>query len=121
MTHVSPISAESTAPAQQTGWMLALAALLAVVGIGMLVVGAKLLGLGLVAAAAGLTLLVLPDLATQIVAFVIYTNAAVIAVRFHGVPHAAGAATILLLAVPLYYHLVMQRRGILILPAVPWI
>src|SRR5688500_12704397 len=97
MNQASPRIAGSIDSAQQAGWMLALAALLAIIGLGMFLVEAKLLALGLVALAAGLTLLVMPDIATQIVAFVIYTNAAVIAVRFHGVPHVVGAASILLL------------------------
>lgn len=121
MNQASPRSARSIDSAQQAGWMLALAAVLAIVGLGMALVEAKLLALGLVALAAGLTLLVMPDIATLLVALVIYTNAAVIAVRFHGVPHVVGAATILLLVVPLYHQLLARRREIIVLPAVPLI
>src|SRR5688572_26773482 len=48
--------------------------------------------LGVGALLTGLALFVWPDLATLLVIFILYTNAAVIAVNFHGVPYIVGAA-----------------------------
>ena len=116
-----PMHVETFAPHQQARWLLLLAALSALVGVGVFAVGAKLPGLAMIVAAAGLTLIVLPDAAVLLVVFVIYTNAAVIAVRFHGLPHFAGAAAVLLLGIPLYYQLIVRRSVITVLPAVPFI
>lgn len=60
-----------------------------------------------------------PDAAVLLVVFVIYTNAAGVAVRFHGVPLAVAATFPLLLLWPLYHSLVVQRQGIA-LPATFW-
>jgi O-antigen ligase len=62
-----------------------------------------------------------PDLATLLVVAVLYSNAAVIAVRFHGVPFAIAAGSVFLLAVPLGYHLLVRRQPLIIPRAVPWI
>lgn len=78
---------------------------LAVAGLGVAVVG------GLV--------LVKPDLATVLVAFVLYTNAAVVAVKFHGVPMMIGASVPLLLGLPLCYYLVVRREKVILTRILP--
>ena len=66
-------------------------------------------------------LAVRPDAATLLVVAVTYSNAAVIAVRFHDVPFALAAGSVGLLAVPLAYFLLIRREPIVIPPAIPWI
>lgn len=58
-----------------------------------------------------------PDTGTWFFAFVLYSNCAVVATRFHGVPHAAGAATILLLLFPVGYHLLLRGERLHLGPA----
>src|SRR5205809_5717564 len=63
------------------------------------------------AALALLAVLVLkPDFVTMLVLFVIYTNAAVIGYKYHGVPFIAAASITLLLMLPLAYYVVIQRQ-----------
>jgi O-antigen ligase len=64
-------------------------------------------------------LLARPDDATVCVIAVVYSNAAAIAVEFHGLPYAVGVAVPLVLLVPLAHHLVLRRRPILATPALP--
>ena len=61
------------------------------------------------------------DVATWIVLFVVYSNAAVVAVRYHGVPPLAGHAVVGLLFIPLVYHAVLRRRGAVAGPSFLWI
>ncbi|HLV43616.1 MAG TPA: O-antigen ligase family protein [Aggregatilineales bacterium] len=56
------------------------------------------------------------DLATYLVVFIIYSNAAVIAVRFHGMPFIVAAGIPLLLGVPLLYYLLQRRQELVITP-----
>lgn len=51
-----------------------------------------------------------PDISTLIVVFILYTNAAVVAVRFHDLPYFLGALFPSLLIFPLIYHLVIKHR-----------
>lgn len=78
-----------------------------------------------VAAVAGLLALVATvrraDTATLVVIFVLYTNAAAVAVQFHGVPFIVGAASSLLLVIPLCYHLVVRAEPIVLTPVFPLI
>lgn len=69
-----------------------------------LVLGAVLLVL------IGLAVLTKPDFITLAVIFIIYTNAAVIAVKFHGVPYIFGAFIPMLLAIPFVYQLVFRHQ-----------
>lgn len=64
------------------------------------------------AAAALLSILVLlwPDLPTLVVLFILYSNAAVVAVQFHGLPFIIGLAVPLLLIIPLAHYLIFQRE-----------
>ncbi len=62
-----------------------------------------------------------PDSAVPIVLFVIYSNAAVVAVRFHGVPAIGAMLVPAPLAIPLFYNIVMLRLPIVVTPVLPWI
>ncbi len=74
-----------------------------------------------VAALLALAILSLPDVATLVVLFILYTNAAVVAVRFHGVPTLVSAALPALLIIPLAYYIVVRRQKLIITPALPWL
>lgn len=56
------------------------------------------------------TIVLMPELATSVVLFVMYTNAAVVGYRFHGVPYLLAASVILLLLIPLVVYVVIRRR-----------
>lgn len=57
-----------------------------------------------------------PDLATLVVVFVLFTNAAVIAVKFHNVPALVGGALPALLVFPLTTFLILRRDKIIMNP-----
>jgi len=59
------------------------------------------------------------DLATLAVIFVLYSNVAVVAVKFHGVPKPVGAAVPLLLLLPIVHRLWIRRQKIFLPPALP--
>ncbi len=61
-----------------------------------------------------------PDLATLTTLFILYTNAAVIAVRFHDLPLFAGAAVPLLLVAPLARDLIVRRLPVIAPPMLGW-
>lgn len=86
------------------------AALIGVVG------GIEPLVPALVAAATFFVLVVViwPGAATLAVVFILYTNAAVVAVDFHGVPFVVGASFPLLLMAPIAYELVARRRPLIL-------
>ncbi len=60
-----------------------------------------------------------PDVAAFVVVGILYSNAAVIAVQFHGVPAFAAVAVPILLIVPVSYELVVRRRPVVITSAFP--
>jgi putative inorganic carbon (hco3(-)) transporter len=75
---------------------------------------------------AGVSLIILavvllswPKTATLMVLFILYSNMAVVAVRFHDVPFIIGAAFPLLLALPLFSYLILERRPLRVTPALP--
>ena len=85
-------------------------------------VSSPLVSVGLVGAALlGMTIIVRPSVATLLVVAVLYSNAGVIAVRFHDVPNFAAAAVPMLLIPPLLAFLMLERRPIVITSALPWI
>ena len=94
--------------------LLGLACLLALAGIGMLVTGSKLPALALLAAAGGLVLMAKPNVATLITTLILYSNAGAVATQFHGIPKLAAAGGFMLLGIPLYYQVVVQRKRIII-------
>jgi O-antigen ligase len=61
------------------------------------------------------------DWATYLVVFVVYSNLAVVAVKFHGVPALAANAVVGLLALPVLTYSVLQNRGVVLGRAGPWI
>ena len=67
----------------------------------------------------GIALLAWPCASTLLVTFVLYSNAAVIAVDFYGVPFLAGASLPLLLVIPLAKYMLLDRQGIVIDPVLP--
>ncbi len=69
-----------------------------------------------VATIVGLVVLAAPDLATYLAVFIVYSNVAVVAVRFHGAPKIIGSAVVLLLAVPIIHALVFRRQRLVIHP-----
>jgi O-antigen ligase len=75
----------------------------------------------LVALLLGLASVIRPDVATLIVLFLLYSNAAVVAVTRFGLPFFVGAVVPMILVVPLGYELLIKRRTIVITPAFPWI
>jgi len=54
-----------------------------------------------------------PDQATLVFLFVLYTNSAVVAVQFHGVPQIVGAGVSLLLALPFANYIILQRQRLI--------
>src|SRR5690349_18958262 len=78
--------------------------------------------LGVAAASAlllGLAMTIRPDIAVHVVVAVIYSNAAVIAVQFHGVPAFATVAVPLLLVVPVANWLLVRREPVVVTSAFP--
>ena len=61
-----------------------------------------------------------PDVATLTTVAILYSNAAVVAVRFHGVPFFVGAFVPLLLVVPLARDLVVRRLPVIAPPMMGW-
>jgi O-antigen ligase len=66
------------------------------------------------AALVALVVIIWPDAPTLAVLFLIYTNAAVVAVQIHGVPIIIGAAVPLLLVIPLAYYMILRRQKLII-------
>jgi O-antigen ligase len=60
-----------------------------------------------------------PDVAAFVVVGILYSNAAVILVQFHGVPPFAAVAVPILLIVPVAYELIVRRRPVVITSAFP--
>ncbi len=60
-----------------------------------------------------------PNAATLLLVFALYTNAAVIAVRFHGLPLYVGASLPVLLIPPLIYYLVVRADRLVLTPVLP--
>ncbi|MGH8901863.1 MAG: O-antigen ligase family protein [Egibacteraceae bacterium] len=87
-------------------------------------VAAKAPVLAVLAAAGGVLVVALafsPDLATMAVVALLYSNAAVLAVRFHGVPGFVGAAVPFLLLIPLANAILAERRPVVLPSALPWL
>ena len=89
---------------------------------GALVLGLIALSKPLLAAAAaavgvlGLAVATTPGLATIAAFVILYSNLAVVAVKFHGVPKVAGQAVVLLLVMPLVHNLVIRREKVIVHP-----
>jgi putative inorganic carbon (hco3(-)) transporter len=62
-----------------------------------------------------------PQLVIPLVIFVLYSNAAVVAVRYHGIPAIAAASLPGLLLLPLGRYLLVDRRPLVVTGSLPWI
>lgn len=62
-----------------------------------------------------------PDAAVPFVAFILYTNAAVVAVHFHGVPYAVAAAFPLLLLIPIARDVIFRNQRVVVTRNMAWI
>jgi O-antigen ligase len=62
-----------------------------------------------------------PDLATPFFAFLLYTNAPVVAVQIHGLPFVAAAAAPLLLCLPIARDLLLRGQRPVVTPALPFV
>lgn len=74
---------------------------------------------GVVAVLLVMSMFIWPEGVTLFVFFVLYTNAAVVAVRYHGVPFIAGAALPALLIFPFGFYLVFRRKELVLDKVVP--
>jgi len=92
------------------------------IGLATLILGLIAVNQASLATSIGLGLLIIlailakPNLATLIVVFILYTNAAVIAVHFHNVPSLVGGSLPALLVFPLASLVVVRREKLIISP-----
>jgi O-antigen ligase len=97
--------------------LIAFLIVLATVALALIALNQTMLALG---AGLGLQLLLAilarPDFATLVVVFILYTNAAVIAVKFHNVPNLVGASLPALLVFPLASYAIIRREKIILNP-----
>lgn len=68
----------------------------------------------------GVTMVVRADAATLVTLAILYSNAAVVLVRFHGVPIFVSAAVPLLLVAPLTRDLIFRRQPVVAPPMLQW-
>lgn len=61
-----------------------------------------------------------PNAPTPLVIFILYSNAAVVAVRFHGIPGPAAALVPAVLAIPLVHYILLNRQPIVLTGTLPW-
>lgn len=104
-------------PALRTG-LLVPVLLLALAGtLGLVLIGQAWLATTImVVALLTMAILAWPELGTLVVVFVLFTNAAVVAVKFHNVPSLVGAALPTLLVFPLAAILMFRREKLVINP-----
>jgi putative inorganic carbon (hco3(-)) transporter len=62
-----------------------------------------------------------PEIATLVVLAVLYSNAAVLAVTYHGMPAFISAAVPMLLVAPLVHLLLVQRQPFVLVKPLPWV
>lgn len=70
---------------------------------------------------AGVLIAIRPDAATLLILAMIYSNAVVVAVRFHGVPEIVSLVLPVVLIVPAAHYLLVQRRTVVLTPTAPWL
>jgi putative inorganic carbon (hco3(-)) transporter len=100
--------------------LLLLGVLAAALVLGLMMARQPVLAIGaMVAGLLAVAILAWPDVSTLAVIFILYTNAAVVAVRYHGVPDFAGAAVPALLLIPLASYLIFRRQKLIITPVLP--
>lgn len=118
IARAEPWSVPSRFPRSRT----AIAVLVMSVGVGAAVGQKPLVVVGLIGLI-GLALgaAVHPHIATIAALALLYSNALVVGSRFHGVPSAVGFVISALFLVPLGYHVVVQRKPLLVPRAAPWV
>ena len=115
MSSPPKMSVQWALPRDRNGLMLLLAGWLVVGLIGIMAAPQPLIALGLMLAVPGMVALVAwPEIATLAVVVILYSNAAVVAVRFHGLPYAVGACLPLLLVIPLTGYLIVQKQKVIV-------
>jgi putative inorganic carbon (hco3(-)) transporter len=70
---------------------------------------------------AAISVAIRPDVAALVVVGLIYSNAPVVLVTFQNLPVALAAAVPAFLVAPLAYDLLVERKKVVITPALPWI
>jgi putative inorganic carbon (hco3(-)) transporter len=80
-----------------------------------------LFALAVVAAIGGLAALRWPDLATILLAAILYSNAVVVAIRFQGAPAAVAVLPPALLLLPLVHHFVIRREPVVWSATTTWL
>ena len=109
------------APADRSAVAMAILIIMGALAAGILASDAPLLTVaGASALFLGVAIILRPDIATLTTIAILYTNAAVVAVRFHDVPFVIGAFVPLLLMVPLARDLVVRRLPVVAPPALGW-
>ena len=102
--------------------MVTLLALVSCLAIGAIAADRPIIAVaGLVGLFLAVASLVRPEVATLVVVFILYSNAAVVLVTRLGLPLFVGAIVPMILVVPLGYELFIKRRIVVITPAFPWI
>jgi O-antigen ligase len=100
---------------------IAVVTILGAIAAGIIAADAPLLAVALASAVfLGVAIILYPDVATLATIAILYSNAAVIAVRFHGVPIFMAAFVPLLLVVPLARDLIVRRLPVVAPPTMPW-
>jgi O-antigen ligase len=109
------------APADRSALAMAVLIIMGSLAAGILAADAPLLTVaGASALMLGIAIILRPDVATLTTIGILYTNAAVVAVRFHGVPLFVGAFVPALLVVPLARDLVVRRLPVVAPPMLGW-
>ena len=91
-------------------------------GVGLVIAESPLLAAFAIVGALAFTVsLARPSSATYVVIAILYSNAAAVAVRSHGLPEFVAIAFPLLLALPLGDHLILQRKPVVITAALPYL
>ena len=124
MTALAQSATTWLAPAGRRALALALALCItgAAFAIGLVIAGSPLVAfVGLIGVIAFLVSLARPSSATYLVIAILYSNAAAVAVRAHGLPEFVAIAFPLLLALPLGDQLFLRRKPVVITPALPFL
>ena len=115
----APNSKLNSMPQRRT-LLLLVSVLVSAFAIGLATIYQPFLGLAIVLVLLlGLGVAIKPDIASLAVFFILYTNAAAVAVRFHGVPSIVGALFLTLLFIPLGYYLILKRQPFVFTPIAP--
>ncbi len=105
---------------RRSAYAAALLLTCAAFGFGLVVASSPLTGaFAAIGAVALVVSLARPGWATYVVIAILYSNAAAVAVRSHGLPAFVAIAFPLLLALPLGQHLVLERRRVVVTTALP--